>query len=111
MIFRLLYNKQSHFPPYVASLHFELYTSQDKDYYIQLFYRKDGEEHPSAMEIRGCGKKCDLDKFYDLYRDIIPDDFESECKRGGRTQEFDETDDFDENDENDVNDENDEKDD
>lgn len=40
------------------------------------------------MEIPHCGKKCDLDKFYDLYRDIIPEDFESECKRGGRTQEI-----------------------
>lgn len=65
------------------------------------------------MEIPHCGRKCDLDKFYDLYRDIIPEEFESECKRGRRTPETegddaadeadegDEADEFDESDEND----------
>lgn len=32
------------------------------------------------MDIPRCGKKCDLDKFSELYRDIIPGDFESECR-------------------------------
>lgn len=68
------------------------------------------------MEIPHCGRKCDLDKFFDLYRDIIPEDFESECKRGRRTPETegsdaadeaddDEGDEFDESDENDKDEE------
>lgn len=52
------------------------------------------------MEIPHCGTKCDLDKFYDVYRDIIPEeDFESECKRGRRTPETERADAADEDDE------------
>lgn len=93
--------QQPHFPAYTASLHLELYKSHDKDYYIQLFYRSDGEENPSALDIPHCGKKCDFDKFYELYRDIIPDDFESEC-RVDDDRLFDYIDDIDEIDEDDY---------
>lgn len=79
---------QSHFPPYTASVHFELYKYDEKRYYVQIFYRKDGEDHPPALEIPHCGKKCDLDKFYDLYKDIIPKDYDSECSRDYDKQPF-----------------------
>lgn len=79
----------------------ELYKDHDKDYYIQLFYRANGEENPSALDIPRCGKKCDLDKFHELYRDIIPDDFESEC----RVDDVDEDQQFDDIDEDDDSDE------
>lgn len=60
------------------------------------------------MEIPRCGKKCDLDKFENLYRDIIPrDDFETECGLDDRKQDFAETDESDETDDSDENDEND----
>lgn len=33
------------------------------------------------LNITGCGTKCPLDKFYQLFDDIIPkQDFETECK-------------------------------
>lgn len=76
-----------------------MYKSHDKGYFIQLFYRQDGEDYPQALDIPHCGKKCDLDRFYDVYRDIIPDDFETECKRRGRTDVLDESDEFDEDEE------------
>lgn len=75
-----------------------MYKTYDKEYYIQIFYRTKGEDYPSALDIPKCGKKCDLDKFYDLYRDIIPDDFESECGVGKRKKEFLEADESDDDD-------------
>lgn len=65
---------QLHFPPTAASLHFELYKSGEGEHYFQIFYRKLNEEYPSPMKIPGCGAKCTLEQFYDLYKDIIPDE-------------------------------------
>lgn len=73
-----------------------MFKSHDKEYYIQIFYRTEGDDYPKASEIPHCGKKCDLDKFRDLYRDIIPDDFERECGSDDRNQEVGETDETDE---------------
>lgn len=73
-------SEQLHFPPTASSLHFELYKSKKNEHYFQLFYRKSNEESPEPMEIPGCGEKCTLEQFYDLYKEIIPDDFDSECR-------------------------------
>lgn len=72
---------QMHFPPYGASLHFELFKTHEEEYYFQIFYRQAEEEYPAALSIPGCGVKCTLKQFFDLYQDIIPgDDFEEECR-------------------------------
>lgn len=70
-----------HHPPYASSLHFELYKSDQNQYYIQIFYRKAQEEYPVPMNIPGCGTRCPLNQFYNLYKAIMPDDdFDTECK-------------------------------
>lgn len=66
-------------PPYASSLHFELYKKDKDDYYVQLYYRTDNEEDPEPIKIPGCGRKCTIDELHKIYRDIIPDDFDSEC--------------------------------
>lgn len=71
---------QLHLPPYASSLHFELYKNAEGEYFVQLFYRKSKEEHPLSMEIPQCGEKCPLNQFIALYSDIIPGEFESECR-------------------------------
>lgn len=68
-----------HISPYASSLHLELFKTDESEHYIQLFYRKAEGEYPAPMNIPGCGEKCPLKQFYELYRDIIPGDFESEC--------------------------------
>lgn len=67
-------------PPVACSLHIELYKSSNNVHYIQIFYRKSQEDNPLALNIPGCGEKCPLDKFYDIYREIIPGDFDAECR-------------------------------
>lgn len=67
-------------PPYVSSLHLELYK-RGTEYYVQLYYRKNGFENISAIEIPHCGTKCPLDRFYELYKNILPtEDIESACR-------------------------------
>ncbi|XP_031636631.1 prostatic acid phosphatase-like [Contarinia nasturtii] len=71
-----------HMPPYASSLHFELYKSGD-DYHVQLFYRKSKEEILVPLEIPNCGTMCPLNTLYQLYKDILPtefEDFNSACR-------------------------------
>lgn len=70
----------AHFPPYAASVHFELYKSSQNEHYLQLFYRKSGEEILVPMEIPNCGTKCTLNQFYATFKDIIPGNYEEECR-------------------------------
>ncbi|KAJ6647741.1 Lysosomal acid phosphatase [Pseudolycoriella hygida] len=69
-----------HLPPYAASVHFELYKTSQNEYYIQIFYRSLEEEYPQPLNIPECGVKCTIRQFYDLYHDIIPGDFDTECR-------------------------------
>lgn len=67
-------------PPYAASMLFELYKIENK-YYIQLFYKNTTAESLSPLNIPNCGEKCPLEKFYSIYKDIIPEeDHEMECQ-------------------------------
>lgn len=65
-------------PPYAASLLFELYKSRD-DHYVQIFYRNTTVEHPLPIHIPNCGIKCRLSRLYEIYSDVLPLDFETEC--------------------------------
>lgn len=73
------YFQQLHILPYSCSLHFEMYKTNGNEHYIQIFYRKSEEEYPVPMEIPHCGTKCSLTKLYELYKEIIPDNFNTEC--------------------------------
>lgn len=71
---------QLHIPPYASSLHFELYKTDENQHYIQLFYRKLMEDNPLPLNIPNCGEKCPFDQFRQIYKEIIPGDFYSECR-------------------------------
>ncbi|KAJ6635615.1 Testicular acid phosphatase like [Pseudolycoriella hygida] len=66
-----------HFPPTACSLHFELYKPNENQHYMQIFYRMSNEEYPKAMEIPGCGNKITLERFFDLYKETLPNDLET----------------------------------
>lgn len=73
-------NFQPHIPPYASSILLELYKNGENEHYIQIFYRKSDVENPLPLNIPNCGTKCSLDRLYELYSDLIPGDFETECK-------------------------------
>lgn len=66
---------QLHIPPYASALFFELYE-RDTGYYVKLFYRKTNVEKPSPLLIPGCGKLCPLQRWYEIYKNILPSDTE-----------------------------------
>lgn len=76
---------QPHMPVYSSCLLFELYKSNNStEKYLQLFYRNstDTANAPVPLEIPNCGtSKCPLNKWYELYRDILPTKtYDEECR-------------------------------
>lgn len=66
-------------PPYASSIHFDLYTTSDSQYYLQLTYRHSNQ--PTLLRFPGCGTKCSIEDLRKMYREIIPvGDFEDECR-------------------------------
>lgn len=65
---------------YESCLFFELYQS-DSSPYLQFFYKKSNEPNIPALNIPKCGAKCPLEKFIELYRNVLPtQSFEEECE-------------------------------
>lgn len=61
-------------------MHWELYKTPENKYYIQLFYRKAGEENPLPISLPGCGDKYTLEHFLSVYENLIPDDSNSDIE-------------------------------
>lgn len=48
---------------------------------IKIFYKNSTEEILSPLNIPNCGSVCPLNKMFEIYKDILPDnDFETECR-------------------------------
>lgn len=71
---------QLHLPPYASSLLFELYESNAKnEHYVQVFYRNSTAGDLAPLDIPNCGTKCPLNQLFELYKEILPSDFKTEC--------------------------------
>lgn len=47
---------------------------------MQLFFKNSTATKLPALDVPGCGKKCSIEKLYELYKDILPtQSFEKEC--------------------------------
>lgn len=66
-----------HNPPYTATVLFELRKFTD-DYRVQVFYKNTTEE-PLPLDLPGCGTSCPLDKMFEVYKEVLPVDWEEEC--------------------------------
>lgn len=67
-----------HNPPYTACVMIEL-RRINKTGYVSIFYKNTTAE-PQPMYIPNCGTSCPLKTMRELYNDVIPDDWETECK-------------------------------
>lgn len=47
--------------------------------FVSVFYKNTTAE-PTAMYIPNCGTLCPLEKLYDLYAPLLPQNWESECQ-------------------------------
>lgn len=68
---------QIHSPPYAATILLEMRIANKKPL-ISIFYKTTLED-PEPLEIPDCGIQCPLSKMYELYADVIPDNWDSEC--------------------------------
>lgn len=66
-----------HNPPYTASVLFELKKINEK-YVVQVFYKNTTDE-PRLLELPNCGSSCPLNKMFEIYRDVLPVNYDDEC--------------------------------
>lgn len=66
-----------HSPPYAATILMEM-RIDNKIPLISVFYKTTTDE-PKPLDIPNCGIQCPLAKMYELYGDVIPDNWDSEC--------------------------------
>jgi hypothetical protein len=68
-------------PPYAATVFIELY-SDDKGYWVSLFYRNETDsDYLMPLRVDSCDNhtRCTLDEFASRVAPVIPDDWEREC--------------------------------
>lgn len=65
-----------HCPPYRSAILFELVQLNDK-FYVQVFYKNSTE--PTLLDLPNCGKLCPLHKMFEIYRDVLPANWDEEC--------------------------------
>ncbi|XP_073817292.1 acid phosphatase 1 isoform X3 [Musca autumnalis] len=68
-----------HSPPYTACILLEMRLNDKNEPYISIFY-KNTTADPEPMLIPDCGIECPLNKLFNIYSDILPQDWDSECK-------------------------------
>lgn len=64
-----------HKSEYASCLFFELFERKGS-YFVQVIYRKTPTDNTLPLNIPKCGTMCPLDKFYELYQDILPGETE-----------------------------------
>ncbi|ROI83820.1 Lysosomal acid phosphatase [Anabarilius grahami] len=68
-------------PPYASCHLIELHQEQtDGMFSVEMFYRNDSAVEPYAVSLPNCSQHCPLQKFVDLTRDVIPQDWNKECE-------------------------------
>lgn len=65
-----------HNPPYTATILFELMELND-DYYVQVYYKNSTE--PILLNLPKCGTLCPLKQMFEIYKDVLPVNWEEEC--------------------------------
>uniref|UniRef100_A0A1I8NCK5 acid phosphatase n=1 Tax=Musca domestica TaxID=7370 RepID=A0A1I8NCK5_MUSDO len=68
-----------HSPPYTACILLEMRLNDKNEPFISIFYKNSTAE-PQPMLIPDCGIECPLNKLFNIYSDILPQDWDSECK-------------------------------
>ncbi|XP_054734328.1 prostatic acid phosphatase [Anastrepha obliqua] len=72
-----LYNMKS--PGYTACLLFELRLDEHNKPFVSIFYKNTTTE-ATLLSIPKCGVACPLEQLFEIYQDILPANWEQECK-------------------------------
>ncbi|XP_053683836.1 prostatic acid phosphatase-like [Sabethes cyaneus] len=69
-----------HNPPFAACVMLELRQANESDEaYVSIYYKNTTAE-PQALKIPNCGTRCPLSRLYEVYSDILPDNWQHECQ-------------------------------
>uniref|UniRef100_A0A034VI38 acid phosphatase n=1 Tax=Bactrocera dorsalis TaxID=27457 RepID=A0A034VI38_BACDO len=82
-----LYDMKS--PGYTACLLFELRIDEQNQPFVSIFYKNNSAE-PTLLSIPDCGVSCPLAKMHTIYNDILPVDWEKECRLSTMMMPYDE---------------------
>lgn len=66
-----------HNPPYTATILFELREIND-GHFVQVFYKNTTEAR--LLDLPNCGTLCPLEKMFEVYKDVLPNHWENECR-------------------------------
>lgn len=70
---------QGKLPPFASCVMFELHRI-NREYFIQIFYKKKPSKPAMPLFIPNCGVNCPLEKFRRIYQSLIPTgDYDTEC--------------------------------
>lgn len=67
-----------HCPPYAATVLVELRINKQSQYSVTISYKNSTNE-PTFLTLPGCTSNCPLDRFVELTKDLVPDDWHAEC--------------------------------
>ncbi|KAG5883754.1 hypothetical protein JTB14_023176 [Gonioctena quinquepunctata] len=79
-ILRTLRVWDEQFPVYAITILFELYKDTSNNYGVEIYLRNSTTVPPFKLTIPGCDSFCPLRKLKELTADVIPEDWEEECK-------------------------------
>ncbi|XP_014092609.2 prostatic acid phosphatase isoform X2 [Bactrocera oleae] len=82
-----LYDMKS--PGYTACLLFELRIDEHNQPFVSIFYKNTSAE-PTLLNIPDCGVSCPLEQMHTIYKDILPVDWEKECRLSTMMMPYDE---------------------
>ncbi|XP_067619397.1 prostatic acid phosphatase [Eurosta solidaginis] len=82
-----LYDMKS--PVYTACVLFELRLDEKNQPFVSLFYKNTSAE-PTLLSVPDCGVACPLEKMFTIYNDILPVNWEQECKLTTMMMTYDE---------------------
>uniref|UniRef100_A0A182K0N3 acid phosphatase n=1 Tax=Anopheles christyi TaxID=43041 RepID=A0A182K0N3_9DIPT len=69
-----------HNPPFASCILVELRQPTDGGQaYVEIFYKNTTAE-PFQLAVPECGGRCTLDRMFEIYDSIMPQDWEAECK-------------------------------
>lgn len=63
--------------PFAGAIFFELYKAEN-DFEVVIYYKKN--EQVIELKIPGCKSHCPLDKFKELIKNVVPENWKEECK-------------------------------
>nr|CAB59935.1 acid phosphatase-1 [Drosophila subobscura] len=78
-----------HSPPYAACIMLEMRVDDSNTPLVSVFYKNTTAE-PLPLDIPGCGLSCPLKTLVKLYQDVLPVNWERECKRSTMMMTYEE---------------------